>query len=57
VGDHLQFRSGLAVSRRLENGARVGLAGHHISNGGLSSPNNGTEALVLFLALPLRQSR
>lgn len=57
VNDHLQFRSGLAVSHRLENGARVGLAGYHISNGGFSSPNNGTEALVLFLALPLRQSR
>lgn len=57
VRDHLEFQSGIAVSHRLESGARVGLAGYHISNGGLSSPNNGTEGLVLFLALPLRQSR
>ena len=57
VRNHLEFQSGIAVSHRLAGGAQVGLVGYHISNGGLSSPNNGTEGLALFLALPLRQSR
>jgi hypothetical protein len=29
------------------------LAGTHISNAGLSHPNNGTETLLLMLTLPL----
>lgn len=55
--DHLEFQSGLAVSRRLKSGTRAGLAGYHVSNGGLSSPNNGSEALLLFIAMPVRRSR
>jgi hypothetical protein len=51
----LEFRSGIAVARRLASGARLGLAGYHISNGGLERPNYGAEALVLFLALPVRR--
>jgi hypothetical protein len=57
TNEHLEFQSGIAVARQLANGARVGLAGYHISNGGLEHPNNGTEALVLFLAVPVRPSR
>jgi hypothetical protein len=30
-----------------------GLAVHHVSNGGLASPNNGTESLVVFIRYPL----
>jgi|APFre7841882724_1041349.scaffolds.fasta_scaffold82928_2 hypothetical protein len=51
----LEFRSGIAVARRLGSGARLGLAGYHVSNGGLDRPNYGAEALVLFLALPVRR--
>jgi lipid A 3-O-deacylase len=51
----LQFRSGIAVTRRLSSGARLGLAGYHVSNGGLDRPNDGAETLVLFLALPVRR--
>lgn len=51
----LEFRSGIAVARRLASGARLGLAGYHVSNGGLDRPNYGAEALLLFLALPLRR--
>ena len=29
------------------------LAAHHVSNGGLASPNNGTESLVVFVRVPL----
>lgn len=51
----LEFKSGLALARRLDSGARLGLAVYHVSNAGLDSPNNGSEALVLFLARPLRR--
>jgi len=51
----LEFKSGLAVGRRLGSGGLVGLAGYHVSNAGLDRPNNGSEALVLFLAMPLRR--
>jgi len=57
ANSHLEFQSGLAFSRRLEGGVRVGIAGYHVSNGGLSRPNNGTEALVLFVAVPVRPGR
>jgi len=49
----LEFKSGLALARRLASGARAGVAVYHISNGGLEHPNNGSEALVLFFAWPL----
>jgi hypothetical protein len=49
----LQFRSGVSVARRLASGRRLGLAGYHISNGGLDQPNDGTETVVLFLAMPV----
>jgi len=49
----LEFKSGLALARRLASGARAGIAIYHFSNGGLSQPNNGSEALVLFFAWPL----
>jgi hypothetical protein len=50
----LQFRSGISVARRLASGQHLGLAGYHISNGGLDQPNDGTETVVLFLAMPVR---
>ena len=51
----LQFRSGISVSCSLASGRRLGLAGYHISNGGLDRPNAGTETVVLFLAMPVRR--
>jgi hypothetical protein len=53
--DHLEFQSGIMFSRRFDNGLRLGLAGLHISNGGLEQPNNGTEAVLLTLQVPLQQ--
>ena len=53
--DHLEFQSGILFSRRFDNGLRLGLAGLHISNGGLEQPNNGTEAVLLTLQLPLQR--
>ena len=57
VVDAREFQTVLAVSRRLANGGRLGVSGSHISNGGLSSPNRGTETLALFYAFPLRRGR
>jgi len=51
--DHLEFQSGIMFARRFDNGLRLGLAGLHISNGGLEHPNNGTETVLLTLQLPL----
>ncbi len=55
--DHLEFQSGIQFARRFDNGLRLGLAGMHISNGGLEHPNNGTEAVLLTLQLPLTPKR
>ena len=53
--DHLEFQSGILFSRRFDNGLRLGLAGLHISNGGLAHPNNGAEAVLLTLQVPLQK--
>jgi lipid A 3-O-deacylase len=57
VNEHLEFQSGIALARQLSNGVRLGLAGYHVSNGGLAHPNNGTEALALWVAVPVRTGR
>jgi hypothetical protein len=57
VVDAREFQTVVAVSRRLASGARIGLSASHISNGGLSSPNGGTETLAVFFARPVRPSR
>jgi len=57
VNESLEFQSAIALSRLLDGGLRVGLAVHHVSNGGLESPNNGTESLVVFVRVPLGRPR
>jgi len=57
ANEHLEFMSGIAFARELASGVRLGLAGYHISNGGLAHPNNGSEALALFVAVPVSRSR
>ena len=57
ANEQLEFMSGISVARQLSNGVRLGLAGYHISNGGLEQPNNGSEALALFVAVPVSRSR
>jgi hypothetical protein len=55
--DHLEFQSGIMFAREFENGLRAGIAGLHISNGGLEQPNNGTESVVFTLQVPLGPPR
>jgi hypothetical protein len=57
ANEHLEFMSGIAFARELAHGVRLGLAGYHISNGGLAHPNNGSEALALFVAMPVGPPR
>ncbi len=53
LGHSLEFRSGVKVAFRFENGWRAGIALFHLSNGGLSDRNPGTEPLFLSLSIPL----
>ena len=52
LGHTVEFRSGLELGRRLDNGWRLGVALFHLSNGGIGDRNPGTEALVMSLAIP-----
>jgi lipid A 3-O-deacylase len=53
LGQKLEFRSGLELAYRFYREFRAGLALFHLSNGGLSERNPGTEALALSLCIPL----
>ncbi len=53
LGQRLEFRSGLELAYRFHGQYRVGAAFFHLSNGGLSERNPGTEALVMSLCIPL----
>lgn len=56
LGQSLEFRSGLEVSRQFNQGYRLGVALFHLSNGGLSDQNPGTEEVVLSFSIPLGDS-
>lgn len=53
LGETLEFRSGVELAYRFYGQYRVGVAVFHLSNGGLSDKNPGTEALVISLCIPL----
>lgn len=53
LGKSLEFRSGLEISYQFDQGYRLGVAVFHLSNGGLSDENPGTEAAVLSFSIPL----
>lgn len=53
LGNKLEFRSGLELAYQFQNNVRVGLAIFHLSNGGISDENPGTEALVFSVCIPL----
>lgn len=56
LGHLLEFRSGLEISRQFNQGYRLGVAVFHLSNGGLSDENPGTETVVLSFTIPLANS-
>ncbi|MGV6858221.1 MAG: acyloxyacyl hydrolase [bacterium] len=53
LGYILEFRSGIELAYRFHGNFRTGIALYHLSNGGISDQNPGTEVLVLSLCLPL----
>lgn len=57
LGTDLEFRSGLEVAYQFHNKMRVGVALFHLSNGGISSRNPGTEVLVFSFCIPMTKKR
>lgn len=55
LGSAVEFRSQLEMGWEFEGGARVGVAGGHISNGGLGDKNPGTEFLNLYYHIPVQE--
>lgn len=55
LGHTIEFRSGLEVAYRFHGEYRVGVALFHLSNGGISDQNPGTEGLVASLCIPLHR--
>lgn len=53
LGSDLEFRSGLELAYQFQNKMRAGIAIFHLSNGGISSQNPGTEALVFSVCIPV----
>jgi len=53
LGYPLEFRSGIEAAWQFENGSRLGLVYHHISNAELGDKNPGIENLTVNYAVPL----
>lgn len=54
LGDSIEFRTGLEFAYQFDNDYRAGVAIFHLSNGGLSTHNPGTEVLVFSFSIPLQ---
>ena len=57
LGDRVEFQSGVELGRWFGTKWRAGLGFYHLSNGGLSEENPGTEVLVLLVSVPVGSSR
>ena len=55
LGNKLEFRSGIEIAYEFRNKVRAGVAIFHLSNGGISNQNPGTEALVFSVCIPLKK--
>jgi lipid A 3-O-deacylase len=53
LGSDVEFRSGIAMSRVLGERLRIGIAGYHLSNGGISDHNPGTEVAAMLFTFPI----
>lgn len=52
LGSELEFRSGVVVAYQFVNKVRLGLGAFHLSNGGISDTNPGTEPAFISVAVP-----
>lgn len=53
LGSFFEFRSGVELGYRFDNGYQLGLNVTHLSNAGISDTNPGTELITFRLAAPL----
>ena len=53
LGSSLEFRSSIETSVRFKNGIRIGLSFSHVSNGGISHKNPGTESWSFVCIFPI----
>ena len=53
LGNDLEFRSGIEFAYQFRNKYRAGIALFHLSNGGISSLNPGTEVIVFSFSIPI----
>ena len=53
LGFDAEFRSGIELTKRFQNGQRLGINCAHLSNGSLSDKNPGTETLGVSYSIPL----
>ncbi|MCF8489679.1 MAG: acyloxyacyl hydrolase [Rhodospirillum sp.] len=54
LGSPLEFRTGIEAAYRFEDGLRLGLAFHHISNAELGDKNPGIEEVTMNVSLPIQ---
>ncbi len=52
LGYPLEFRTGIEAAWQFDDGSRLGMAYHHISNAGLGDRNPGIENLTVNYAIP-----
>lgn len=53
LGHPVEFRTGIEVAHEFDGGQRLGVTLFHVSNGGLSGRNPGTEVLSASFSIPL----
>ena len=54
LGSMLEFRSSLDLNYRLNNESQLGMSFNHISNGGITKTNYGSESLLLVYTFALK---
>jgi hypothetical protein len=57
LGDRIMFQSGVELGRWIGAAWRAGLGFYHLSNGGLSEYNPGTEVLTVLITIPVGSDR
>ena len=53
LGSALQFRTGVEAAYRFDNGMRLGVAFHHLSNADIADENPGIETLTVNFTIPI----
>lgn len=52
LGHVVEFRTGLELAYRFENGSEIGISGMHLSNADLDETNPGTEIVLVHYSVP-----